>query len=77
MQFKYIILNFIQIYDFKFHKKYLKILIILTSIFSLVNKSLMISMFSFSTAAYNAVLWIIFQNFIQIYDLKCNSNLWF
>ena len=50
------ILNFIQINDFEFYKKYiLKILITLTSIFLLVNKSLIISIFSFSTAAYNAV----------------------
>ena len=52
------ILNFIQINDFEFYKKYiLKILITLTSIFLLVNKSLIISIFSFSTAAYNAVWW--------------------
>ena len=38
-----------------FTKNWLKILIILTSIFLLVNKSLIISIFSFSTAAYNAV----------------------
>ena len=50
------ILNAIEIYDFKFYKKLIKILRILTSILSLVNKSLIISTFSFSTAKYNAVL---------------------
>ena len=50
------ILNFIEIYDYKFHKKLNKILRILAFILSFVNKSLMISMFSFSTAKYNAVL---------------------
>ena len=50
------ILNFIEEYDLEFYEKYIKILITLTSILSLDNRSLIISMFSFSTAKYNAVL---------------------
>ena len=51
------ILNFIEKYNFRFYLKYaFKMHPILGSILSLLNKSLMISMFPFSTAKYNAVL---------------------
>ena len=50
------ILNIIEICDLKFDKKIIKILRILTSSLSLINKSFMISIFSFSTARYKAVL---------------------
>ena len=54
-----LILNGIQKFDLEFcKKKILKILRILISSLSLVNKSLIISMFPFSTAKYNAVLLI-------------------
>ena len=53
---KDMILNSIEWYDFQFHKNLWKILRILMSSMSFVNKSLMISMFSFSIAKYNAVL---------------------
>ena len=57
------ILNSIERYDFEYYKKNIfKILIILISSLSFVNKSLTISMFSFSTAKYNAVL----QNIIML-----------
>ena len=48
--------NGVERYDFRFYKKLRKILRRLISSFSFVNKSLTISMFSFSTAKYNAVL---------------------
>ena len=53
---KNMILNVIERYNLEFYEKYIKILITLTSILSLNNRSLIISMFSFSTAKYNAVL---------------------
>ena len=71
------ILNFI--------KNMLKTYVILTSIFSFVNKSLMISILAFSTAINNAVLWIhieiLFEYmilyFIQLYDFKYYLNICF
>ena len=42
--------------DFEFYKKLRRILILLMSRLSFVNKSFTISMLSFSTAKYNAVL---------------------
>ena len=54
---KIIIMNVIEKYNVKYFNKYIfGILIILTSILLLVNKSLTISTFDFSIAAYNAVL---------------------
>ena len=53
---KDMILNFIQRVLLKFYKKLYKILRRLISSLSFVNKSFTISMFSFSTAKYNAVL---------------------
>ena len=65
------LLNLIENYNLKFYKeKIMKTYPILISSLSFVNKSLIISMFSFSTAIYNAVLWncyllkIIFKDII-------------
>ena len=56
--YKNMILNFIERYDFEFYNNYkIKAYPMLISSLSFVNKSLMISMFSFSTAKYNAVLY--------------------
>ena len=67
---KDIFLNVIERYAFEFYKNIFKILIILRSSLSFVNKSLTISMFSFSTAKYNAVLQIIII-------LKFYLKIWF
>ena len=68
---KNIILNPIKRYNFELYKKNIfKILMALISSLSFVNKSLTISMFSFSTAKYNAVL----QNLIIS---KLHQKTWF
>ena len=51
------ILNFIEKCDLNVMNKIFQILRILISILLLFNKSLMISIFSFSTAKYNAVIY--------------------
>ena len=70
MSLKYMILNIIEIYDFEYCKNILKIFKKLISSLSFVNKSITISVFSFSTAKYNAVLQN--QNI-----LKFHLKIWF
>ena len=56
MLLNHLILDYIEIQSIESYKNTNKILIILRSSLSFVNKSLIISMFPFSIAAYNAVL---------------------
>ena len=73
-------------YILGFHKKIIiQIFRTLTSSLSLVNKSLIISMFSFSIAKYNAVLlyydeilWnIMILNVVEIYNFEYHWNIKF